>query len=124
MNYNGFMQQLPEKRFTELLSRIDMVSRIEHYLFRIFTVVVALIGVLTLLQAELKRLGDLWSHFTLGDFGLPFAISAAAAFLLLVFTLVLRREPSKVTQLRQTLLSAYLDRLPESIKGRDVADKA
>ena len=55
---------------------------------------------------------------------IPVALGAAVALLLVIFTYFLRREPSKVLQLRQKLVSAYVDRLAESIRGSSVAGKA
>src|ERR1700740_3320139 len=48
---------------------------------------------------------------------IPVALGAAVALLLAIFTYFLKREPSKVLQLRQKLVSAYVDRLAESIRG-------
>lgn len=55
---------------------------------------------------------------------IPVALSAAVALLLVAFTYVLRREPSKVLNLRQKLVSTYVDKLAESMRGSGVAGKA
>ena len=55
---------------------------------------------------------------------IPFAMAAAGALLLTLFTLLLRREPSKSQQLRQTLISEYVNRLAESMQSYRHAGKA
>lgn len=51
-------------------------------------------------------------------------LSSLSSLLVAIFTHLLRREPSKVLQLRQRLVSAYVDRLAESIRGSGVAGQA
>jgi hypothetical protein len=65
--------------------------------------------------ADVRTVGDIW---------LPIALGGAIALLLAIFVFFLRREPSKVLQLRQELTSAYLNRLADSIKESSLAGKA
>jgi len=65
-------------------------------------------------------------HFA---FWVSLVLSAAAAVVLMVFTFFLKREPSKVFQLREKLISAYVDglvdsMLVDSVKDGRVAGKA
>lgn len=54
---------------------------------------------------------------------IPIGLGLAVAVLLVVFVLILRREPSKVFQLRQKLVSVYLDSLSESFRGSNITGK-
>jgi hypothetical protein len=54
------------------------------------------------------------THF---DIWIPVALGAVVALLLIVFTFLLKREPSKVIHLRQKITSTYLNLLTESVKG-------
>ena len=78
----------------------------------VISLVVSLIGVL----AARKNLSSgIW---------VPIGLGLTVAVLLVFFIFILKREPSKVLQLRQKLVSAYVDRLAESIRGSGVTGKA
>jgi len=58
------------------------------------------------------------------QFWLPLALSGGGAFLLAVFVVFLKREPSRAAKLKQKLESAYLEPLTELIQEDRTTSKA
>jgi hypothetical protein len=58
------------------------------------------------------------------DLWIPIAMGLAAAVVVISFTFLLKREPSRVLHLRKKLTNIYLSQLTESMRRSDGAIKA
>ena len=101
----------------EISSKAQAILSILHSVLGIgVTVFAVLAGKLLTGNTVLKRSQiDIW---------IPIAMGLAVAVVVMIFTFLLKREPSKVLHLRQKLTDIYLSGLTESMRKIDRANRS